>query len=168
MRMLRARRARTLQGGFTLIEVIIGIVVGAIVGVVFLTYMGTQLSHSGDPVNIIRDEGVAEKWMELILSEYVKEMNTPGSYATALATICARDYTAAPYNMPASVTLTRTFITYDGAGNEVQDATSNCPTVNCSTCTNLKVTLKASGYGLTTILTAERGTSFDPLTIIYY
>jgi len=158
MSMLRTRRARTPQGGFTLIEVIIGIVVGAIVGVVFLSYMGTQLSHSGDPVNIIRDEGVAEKWMELILSEYVKEMNTPGSYSTALATIYARDYTTTPYNMPTSVTLTRTYITYDGTGNEVAAAGG----------TNLKVTLKASGYGLTTILTAERGTSFDPLTIIYY
>jgi|GEM_PF-746760 len=158
MRRQRTHRSLTPEGGFTLIEVIIGIVVGAIVGVVFLTYLGTQLSHSGDPVNIAREEGVAEMWMERILSDYVQEMNTPGSYATALATIFARDYTAAPYNMPAGVALTRSYITYDGAGNEVAAVGG----------TNLKVTVKAGGYGLTGILTAERGTTYDPLTTIYY
>jgi prepilin-type N-terminal cleavage/methylation domain-containing protein len=158
MRMRRTHRPLTAQGGFTLVEVIIAIVVGAIVGVAFLTYMGTQLSHSGDPVNINREEGVAEMWMERILSDYVQEMNTPGSYATALATIYTRTYTAAPYNMPAAVTLTRAYITYDGAGNEVAAVGG----------TNLKVTVKGGGYSLTTILTAERGTSYDPLIIIYY
>jgi prepilin-type N-terminal cleavage/methylation domain-containing protein len=159
MSLLQAPRARTPQGGFTLVEVIIAIVVGAIVGVMFLAYMGTQLSKSGDPVNITREEGVAEAWMERILSDYVQEINGPGSYATALATVYARDYTAPPYNMPASVTLTRTYITYDAGGNEVAAAGG----------TNLKVILKAGGYGLTTVITAERGTtSFDPLTTIYY
>ena len=143
------------QGGFTLIEVIIALTVGAIVGVVFLAYMGTQLSHSGDPVNIIRDEGVAEMWMERILSDYVQEMNG-ASFTTALATIYARDYTANPYNMPADITLTRTYITYDGAGNEVAAA---------GTSTNLKVTIKASGYAVTSILTAERVTNGDPSTL---
>jgi prepilin-type N-terminal cleavage/methylation domain-containing protein len=71
------------QAGFTLIEVIVSIVVGAIVGVVFLTYMGTQLIHSGDPINIARAEGAAEMWMESITSDYVKEMNA-ATCATAL------------------------------------------------------------------------------------
>ena len=154
-----SRRLRTPQAGFTLIEVIVSLVVGAIVGVVFLTYMGTQLIHSGDPINIARAEGAAEMWMERIISDYVQEMNTPVSYSTALATIFARDYTIGPYNMPASVTLTRTCVTYDGAGDEV--------TVTCGgTSTNLKVTVQAGGYGLTSILTAERVTSGDPIT--YY
>jgi len=154
-----SRRLRTPQAGFTLIEVIVSIVVGAIVGVILLSYMGTQLIHSGDPINIARAEGAAEMWMERIISDYVQEMNTPVSYSTALATIFARDYTIGPYNMPASVTLTRTCVTYDGAGDEV--------TVTCGgTSTNLKVTVQAGGYGLTSILTAERVTSGDPIT--YY
>ena len=86
-------------------------------------------------------------------------MNTPVSYSTALATISARNYTIGPYNMHASVTLTRTCVTYDGAGDEV--------TVTCGgTSTNLKVTVQTGGYGLTSILTAERVTSGDPIT--YY
>lgn len=154
-----SRRLRTPQAGFTLIEVIVSIVVGAIVGVILLSYMGTQLIHSGDPVNIARAEGAAEMWMERILSDYVQEMNTPASFSTALATIFARDYTSGIYNMPASVTLTRTCVTYDAAGDEV--------TVTCgATSTNLKVTVQAGGHSLTTILTAQRVTSGDPVT--YY
>jgi len=154
-----SRRLRTPQAGFTLIEVIVSLVVGAIMGVILLSYMGTQLIHSGDPINIASAEGAAEMWMERIISDYVQEMNTPVSYSTALATIFARDYTIGPYNMPASVTLTRTCVTYDGAGDEV--------TVTCGgTSTNLKVTVQTGGYGLTSILTAERVTSGDPIT--YY
>ena len=145
------------QAGFTLIEVIVSITVGAIVGVILLTYMGTQLTHSGDPVNITRAEGAAEMWMERIISDYVQEMNTPVTYSTALATIHDRVYTNPPYNMPAGVALTRTYVTYDGAGNEVAAGGAS---------TNLKVTVQAGGYSLTSILTAERVTSGDPVT--YY
>jgi hypothetical protein len=99
---------------------------------------------------------MAEAWMERILSDYVQEMNG-ASYTTALATIYGRDYTANPYNMPADVTLTRTYITYDGAGGEV---------VAGGASTNLKVTVKASGSALTSILTAERVTNGDP--VAYY
>jgi prepilin-type N-terminal cleavage/methylation domain-containing protein len=149
---------RTPQAGFTLIEVIVSIVLAAIVGVIFLTYMGTQLTRSGDPVNVARDEGVAEMWMERIMSDYVQEMNAT-TFTTALATLFARDYTAGPYNMPATVTLTRTYVTYDAGGNEI--AVTGGGTSN-----NLKVTVRATGYGLTAILTAERVTSGDPVT--YY
>ncbi|TRZ87176.1 prepilin-type N-terminal cleavage/methylation domain-containing protein [bacterium] len=152
-----SRKSRMPQTGFTLIEVIVSITVGAIVGVILLTYMGTQLTHSGDPVNITRAEGAAEMWMERIISDYVQEMNTPVTYSTALATIFARNYNANPYNMPTGVALTRTYVTYDGAGNEVAAGGAS---------TNLKVTVQAGGYSLTSILTAERVTSGDPVT--YY
>ena len=92
------------------------------------------------------------------MSDYVQEMNA-ATFTTALATLFARDYTAGPYNMPASVTLTRTYVTYDAGGNEVA-------VTGGGTSRNLKVTVQAGGYGLTAILTAERVTSGDPVT--YY
>jgi prepilin-type N-terminal cleavage/methylation domain-containing protein len=157
-----SRRLRTPQAGFTLIEVIVSLVVGAIMGVILLSYMGTQLIHSGDPVNIARAEGAAEMWMERIISDYVKEMNA-ATCVTALATIYTRTVNGTYYNMPASVTLTRTYVTYDAAGTEV-------PISSPGTSTNLKVTVQAGGYGLTSILTAERvtcsGQYSDPVT--YY
>lgn len=156
MRILSGPRAPLV--GFTLLEVIVAIVVGSIVGVVFFVYMGEQLTHSSDPINITRNEGVAEMWMERIMSDYVQEMNA-ATYTTALATIYARNYNGGIYNMPASVTLTRTYVTYDAGGNEVV-------VTGGGTSNNLKVTVQASGYGLTTVLTAERVTSGDP--VAYY
>jgi prepilin-type N-terminal cleavage/methylation domain-containing protein len=147
-----SRKLRTAQAGFTLIEIIVAIVVGAIVGVVLFTYMGTQLIHSGDPIVIARSEGEVEQWMERIISDYVQEINKPAGYTTALATIYARDYTAAPYNMPAGVTLTRGYVTYNAAGDESAAGPGN----------NLKVTVQAGGYSLTTILTSQRVTDGDP------
>ena len=154
MRVLPGRR--TPQTGFTLIEVIVSIVLASIVGVIFLTYMGTELTRSGDPVNLAREEGVTEMWMERIMSDYVQEMNAT-TFTTALATVFARNYAAGPYNMPAGVTLTRTYVTYDGVGNEVASGGAT---------RNLKVTVRAGGYGLTCVLTAERVTSGDP--VAYY
>jgi prepilin-type N-terminal cleavage/methylation domain-containing protein len=153
-----ARLLHKRQAGFTLIEVIIAIVIAAIVGVIFLSYMGTQLAYSGNPVTIAREEGVAEIWMERIISDYVQRMNTPITYAGALAAIVAQDYTTGPYNMPASVALTRIYVTYDAGGNEVDVSAGG------GTSTNLKVTVQAGGYSLTSILTAERTTSLDPVT----
>jgi hypothetical protein len=156
MRILPGSRAPT--AGFTIVEVIVAIVLGSIVGVIFLTYMGTHLTRSGDPIITIQNEGVAEMWMERIMSDYVEEMNA-ATYTTALATIFARNYTLGIYNMPASVTLTRTYITYDAGGNEVVVAGGG-------TSSNLKVTVEYGGYSLTCIFTAERVTSGDPVS--YY
>ena len=47
MRVLPGSRAS--QAGFTLIEVIVSIVLASIVGVIFLTYMGTQLTRQRRP-----------------------------------------------------------------------------------------------------------------------
>jgi prepilin-type N-terminal cleavage/methylation domain-containing protein len=138
--------------GFTLIEVIITIVVGAILGSLVLSQLGTSLFHSADSVFVVKNEGLAEAWMERIISDCVKELNG-ANYASALATIQARDYSAAPYNMPASVTVTRTYVTYDAAGVE---------TVAGGTSTNLKVTVQAGDAKLTSLLTAERSSGSDP------
>jgi prepilin-type N-terminal cleavage/methylation domain-containing protein len=156
-----SRITHTSQAGFTLLEIIVAIVISAIVGVVTISYMGTSLIRSSDPIVIARDEGIAETWLEFIESDFVKEMNDPVNYPTALATIYGRctNYHNNPYNMPASVTLTRTYITYDANGNEVV-------VTGGGTSTNLKVTVQAGGYPLTAVLTAVRVTAGD--SIAYY
>jgi prepilin-type N-terminal cleavage/methylation domain-containing protein len=155
MRLLgKEKRSHT---GFTLIEIIITLVVGAVVGVVFLSFMGTSLTGSGDPVNIARDEALAQLCMELIISDYVREMNSSTNFTNALALINNRDYTAAPYHIPASVALTRTYITYDASGNEVTGG---------SVSTNLKVTIKTAGNPISVILTAQRASNGDP--VVFY
>jgi prepilin-type N-terminal cleavage/methylation domain-containing protein len=147
-------RSAAPRGGFSLMEVILTLVIVAVAGALFFTYMGSNLSRSGNPVVLTQSEGDAERWMERIVSDYVQAMNA-ASYASALATIYSRNYTASPYNMPASVTLTRTYITFDGAGNRV-DVTGG------GTSTNLRIDVRAGGHDLTTILTAQRVTDGDP------
>ncbi len=150
--MKSGRMSSSSPKGFTLIEVVITIAVGAIIGSLVVMQLGTSLFHSADSVFVVRDEGQAEGWLERIISDYVKEMNG-ANFATALATIQARDYTAAPYNMPPTITLTRTYVTYDAGGNEVTAA---------GTSTNLKVTVQAGSAKLTSLLTAERSSASDP------
>ena len=140
--------------GFTLIEVVITILVGAILGSLVVSQLGTSLFHSADSVFVVKNEGLAEAWLERITSDYVKELNS-ANYASVLATIQARDYFAAPYNMPASVALTRTYVTYDAAGVETTVG-------GAGTSTNLKVTVQEGGAKLTTLLTAERSSGSDP------
>jgi prepilin-type N-terminal cleavage/methylation domain-containing protein len=140
--------------GFTLIEVVITIVIGAILGALVVSQLGTSLFHSADSVFVVRNEGLAEAWLERITSDYVKELNSV-NYASVLATIQARDYSAAPYNMPASVTLTRTYVTYDAAGVET-------PVGGGGTSTNLKVTVQTGDARLTSLLTAARSSGSDP------
>ncbi len=150
--MKSGRMSSSSPKGFTLIEIVITIAVGAIIGSLVVMQLGTSLFHSADSVFVVRDEGQAEGWLERIISDYVKEMNG-ANFATALATIQARDYTAAPYNMPPTITVTRTYVTYDAGGNEVAAA---------GTSTNLKVTVQAGSAKLTSLLTAERSSASDP------
>jgi prepilin-type N-terminal cleavage/methylation domain-containing protein len=138
--------------GFTLIEVVITILIAAILGALVVSRLGTSLLHSADSVFVVRNEGLAEAWLERITSDYVKELNSV-NYASVLATIQARDYSAAPYNMPASVTLTRTYVIYDAAGAETPVG---------GTSTNLKVTVQEGGAKLTSLLTAQRSSGSDP------
>jgi prepilin-type N-terminal cleavage/methylation domain-containing protein len=150
--MSRVRRLPSSPEGFTLIEVVITILIGAIVGSLVISQLGTSLFHSADSVFAVRNEAQAEAWLERIIADYVKELNG-ANFATTLATIQARDYTAAPYNMPATVTLTRSYVTYDAGGAEVAAA---------GTSTNLKVTVRVGRARLTSLLTAERSSSSDP------
>jgi len=152
--MISGWRSPVARQGFTLIEVVITILIGAIVGSLVVSHLGTSLFHSTDSVFVVRDEGLAEAWMERITSDYVKELNSV-NYASVLATIQALDYSSAPYNMPALVALTRTYVTYDAAGAETVVG-------GVGTSTNLKVTVRVGEAALTSLLTAERSSAGDP------
>ena len=151
--MTGSRESPLAPRGFTLIEVVVTIVIGAIAGSLVVSQLGTSLFRSADSVFAVRNEGLAEAWLERITADYVKELNSV-NYASVLATIQARDYSAAPYNMPASVALTRTYVTYDAAGLEAA--------VGGGTSTNLKVIVRAGEARLTSVLTAERTSGGDP------
>ena len=71
--------------GFTLIEVIVTILAAAIVGVIFINFMGTAMSKSVRPVEIVQGEALAEATLERIIADYVNKINQ--NEATALGLI---------------------------------------------------------------------------------
>jgi prepilin-type N-terminal cleavage/methylation domain-containing protein len=135
------------QRGFTLIEVIAAIVLVGILGAIFVSYLSTDLEHSGDPVNMARDEAAGEQIMERINAEFVKQINTdPGAALANLFTFVQTNFAA---------TATQTYVTFDAAGNEV-DATGG------QTTNNLKIVVQAGGHQLAAVFSHARTTPGDP------
>jgi prepilin-type N-terminal cleavage/methylation domain-containing protein len=62
------------NGGFTLIEVIVTLVIAAIMGTMLVTLMGKNLTGSAVPVNLVGDQYKIVQEMEKITSEYREEI----------------------------------------------------------------------------------------------
>jgi prepilin-type N-terminal cleavage/methylation domain-containing protein len=58
------------QGGFTLLEVIVTIVIAAIMGVFFAQFVGTSVIHSTDPVYRLQNLSGATHVMEYMTADY--------------------------------------------------------------------------------------------------
>lgn len=84
--------------GFTLIEVIITIVVAAILGTIFVTFMGTAVTRSSDQVNQARNLAAAKAEIEKVSSYYATYL--------AILTVTAADWATFKTNCSASATCT--------------------------------------------------------------
>lgn len=56
--------------GFTLIEVIIGIVMAGIAAAMLINLLGTGYLHSGDPLNVLDDNYSALRGIEIVNAHY--------------------------------------------------------------------------------------------------
>ena len=63
-------RSRRGQGGFTLLEIIITIVIAAIMGVFFAQFVYTGVIHSADPVRQVQNMSQATHIMESMTASY--------------------------------------------------------------------------------------------------
>ncbi len=150
MRCMALIKAR--QNGFTLVEIIITLVAAGILGAIFINLMGTALSASWNSVEMVREEADGVKVMEMIIADYVFEINTDP--ANALTTMITNNtngnYTTAIGLDHISVDMD--YIDFDSSGNAVPSALSD----------TLKVTVKVEGKDLINILTSSRAAT-DPL-----
>jgi prepilin-type N-terminal cleavage/methylation domain-containing protein len=137
-----------LPRGYTLVEVIATIVVTAILGVIFINFMGTAVSKSTQTVDVVQSEAAAEGVLERIAGEYVLKMNL--DFTTALGLIKADIDSQTVYGANVSAV----YITFDAGGNEVP--------LTSGTSRTLKVTVAAAGSDLTTLLTQSRGDTSSP------
>jgi prepilin-type N-terminal cleavage/methylation domain-containing protein len=135
------------QSGFTLVEIIVTLIVGSILGVLLMQVMGTSIERSTRPlVNEQQELGLAQI-MENMTADYKGLLLND---ATPLATFNDRvrdgnvEGTSDPYY--GAYTATLKFLTFT---NGVEDGVA----CSGSDCRVLKVTLTRSGQSLTALFT---------------
>jgi prepilin-type N-terminal cleavage/methylation domain-containing protein len=137
------------QRGFTLIEVIVTIMATAILGVIFINFMGTAMSKSVRAVEMVQGEASAEAVLERIIADYVLKMNQNNDTALGLIKTDIDNKIIYGDNVSA------TYIIFD-SGNAVPDLVGPYRT--------LKVTVAAAGNDLVTLLTRSRNTNSPPVS----
>jgi len=137
------------QKGFTLVEVIATIIATAILGVIFINFMGTAMSKSVRSVELVQGEASAEAVLERIIADYVLKMNQ--NNATALGLIKTDIDNKSVYGN----NVTAVYIIFDSGGNEAADTAGLNRT--------LKVTVAAAGNDLVTLLTRSRNANSPPV-----
>lgn len=140
--MTRGRMRR--NSGFTLVEVIITVLVAAIVGVIFVNFMGYGMSRTVRSVEMVKGEADAERLMDRIIADYVFRLNADSAAALGLM---KTDVDNGVYGAIVSAA----YITFDPSGNETPDSGGLNRT--------LKVSIAASGNDIVALLTRSRSAS---------
>jgi prepilin-type N-terminal cleavage/methylation domain-containing protein len=135
------------DGGFTLVEVILTLVVAAIMSVFFIHFMGAASSFSWKSVEIVTGDAETEGKMEEIIAYYTSKINDDPD--TALTAVVST-YNGQSTN---DILVTTQYIGFDAGGSEIDPPTSVTFV--------LKVTAKGPANELVTILTDSRD-SGDP------
>ena len=143
------------QRGFTLIEVIVTIMATAILGVIFINFMGTAMSKSVRSVEMVHNEATAEAALERIIADFVFEINKADP-SQALQNIKANTSAyATEFKVPITIVYLE-FVTNGTTATEKDPPPSSSNT--------LKVTVEASGNNLTTLLTLSRTGQSPPVS----
>lgn len=139
------RDGRFSDSGFSLVEVIATILAAAILGAIFINFMGTAMSRSVRSMEMVQGEADAESVLERITADYV--LRTNQNSATALDLMEKRINTP-----PKSIYGPRVSARYVSYTNGVEDGTA----ANQRT---LKVTVAAAGNDLIVLLAQTRAFS---------
>ena len=131
-------------GGFTLLEVIIALIVGSILGAILLEFLGQTVHKSFVPIKMAQESTDLTAIVEKMTADYKKQLaqsenplidfksdieNNSGNYG---------DYT-----------WSTSWITFDGSGNEAQDNNPLSPFYHRV----LKVTVVRGQHEITTLYT---------------
>ena len=145
--------------GFTLVEVIVTIIATAILGVIFINFMGTAMSKSVRSIEMVQGEASAEATLERIIADYVFKINQDSS--TALGLI------KTDIGLPIQkygTNVSANYIIFDSAACVPLGANLECSKDDTSGLNRtLKVTVAASGNDLTILLTPSRHTNSPPV-----
>jgi len=134
--------------GFTLLEVVITLIVGSILGAILVQFMGTSMKNSFEPVIMVQDGNGVHEIMEKMNSDYkmrlmTSTVNPLGDFRTDVINgmLPLVDPVIGHY------TVVTKYITFTGGGVEnVAPDPSSDPNV-------LKVTITHGGQSLTALFT---------------
>ena len=73
------------QGGFTLIEIILTLVIAAVVGAGLVQYMGSSFTKSSVPIQRLRQTLELQQVMENITADYIENYTSDLSISTGLS-----------------------------------------------------------------------------------
>jgi type II secretory pathway pseudopilin PulG len=149
----KAREHR--EGGFTLVEVIVTIVATAILGVIFMNFMGTAMSKSTRAVLNVEAEANAQRLIEQIASDYAVEINKADP-SNALDTIFNKTYDASVYG----ASVDKKYITFNTSGDQVASGTPT-DTLKITVTWNVPGVPEVGGGAITTLLTNSRRSAGD-------
>jgi hypothetical protein len=130
-----------------MVEVIATILVTAIIGAIFINFMGSAMSRSVRSVEMVRGEADAEAVLEKIIADHALKMNQDSGTALGLMEAAINNAPKAVYGSNVSAA----YIRFDSNGNEIADTIGENRT--------LKVTVAASGNDLIILLAKTRGLS---------
>jgi prepilin-type N-terminal cleavage/methylation domain-containing protein len=131
--------------GFTLLEVVITLIVGSILGAILVQFMGTSMKNSFEPVIMVQNGYGGHEIMEKLNSVYkMRLMTSTGDPLDDFRTdvINGRLPLIAP--VIGHYTATTNYIVFDNNGDEVSDNTQ---------LRILKVTITHGGQSLTALFT---------------
>ncbi|HOD35332.1 MAG TPA: type II secretion system protein [Syntrophales bacterium] len=125
------------QGGFTLIEVIVTIIVASIMGVLLVQFMGTAMFRSGEPLVRVQDVSTLRNVLENMTSDYKYLAATRADFLSTFKDRVDTGYYGTGY------TATTKYIEFPtGGGTEIEDFSD--PKL-------LKVTVTKGNQSITTI-----------------
>ncbi|HQG65332.1 MAG TPA: type II secretion system protein [Smithella sp.] len=132
--------------GFTLIEVIAALIVAGILGAMLVSFLGTGMMHSADPVILAKNGAYLNEVMESMVADY-KRLQTSNPGPTGLQTFRERVVSTEPRYYGSGYTATADWITIGSGANVTATAGSCSGTSNC----NLQVSVSYMGLTVTDI-----------------
>jgi len=114
----------TKNQGFTLLEVVITLIVGSILGAILVQFMGTSMKNSFEPVIMVQNGNGVNEIMERMNADYkMRLLTSPVDPLDAFKTDVelGDDILNTPYF--GEYTWATHYILFDGSGLEIPDAT---------------------------------------------
>ena len=138
------------EKGFTLLEIIVTLTIAAILGTILVTYMGTALTKSGEPVVRTKQMYELQQVMENIKATYLTNVDATDALARLQTFVCPGVSGGICTQTIGNYTIDTKSIIFIADGSNYREQAAPCTVSGCS----LKVTVTSnitSGLSVTEV-----------------